>query len=82
MIGNNVLIGMNATLLHDAEIGNYCIIAGGCVITRGMKIPDRSFVTGIPGKIQGQATLQQLEWTQHGPQTYAELAKQYKEQGL
>lgn len=81
-IGNNVLIGMNATLLHDAEIGNFCIIAAGCVVTRGMKIPDGSFVSGVPGKITGRSTPQQLEWTKKGPHTYAELARQYKEQGL
>lgn len=81
-IGNSVLIGMNATLLHDAEIGDLCIIAGGCVIMRGTKIPDMSFVAGVPGQILGQSTPQQLLWTQRGPQTYAKLAKQYKEQGL
>ena len=81
-IGSNVLIGMNATLLHDTEIGNFCIIAAGCVVMQGMKIPDRSFVAGVPGEIQGEASSQQLLWTQRGPQTYGELAKQYKEQGL
>ena len=81
-IGNNVLIGMNATLLHDAEIGNDCIIAGGCVVRRGVQIPDRSFVSGVPGEIKGQATPQQLQWTERGPKTYSDLAKQYKEQGL
>ncbi len=81
-IGSNVLIGMNATLLHDAEIGDFCIIAGGCVIMRATKIPDRSFVAGVPGQIIGPATAKQLEWTQHGPVTYGNLARQYKEQGL
>jgi len=79
-IGNNVLIGMNSTILHDAEIGDYCIIAGGCLVKQGMKVPDRSFVTGIPGKIKGEASSQQLWWTQQGE--YPKLAKQYKEQGL
>ena len=81
-IGNSVLIGMNATLLHEAEIGNFCIIAAGCVITRGVKIPARSFVTGVPGEIRGRASSRQLEWTERGPHTYASLARQYKEQGL
>lgn len=81
-IGDNVLIGINATILHDAEVGNFCIIAGGCVVMRGVKIPDRSFVAGVPGQILGQASPQQLQWTQHGPRTYAELARRYREQGL
>ena len=81
-IGNSVLIGMNATILNEAEIGNFCIIAAGCVVMRAMKIPDRSFVAGVPAEIVGEATEQQLKWTEHGPRTYARLAKQYKDQGL
>jgi carbonic anhydrase/acetyltransferase-like protein (isoleucine patch superfamily) len=81
-IGNNVLIGMNATILHDAEIGDFCIIGAGCLVIQGMQIPDKSFVAGIPGKIKGQASAEQLWWVEQGPQGYAELAKQYKQQGL
>ena len=81
-IGNNVLIGMNATILHDVEIGSFCIIAAGCVVSPGMKIPDRSFVVGVPGKIKGEPSPQQLRWVTEGPKTYTELIKQYKEQGL
>ncbi len=81
-IGNNVLIGMNATILHNAEIGNFCVIAAGCVVSPGMKIPDRSFVVGIPGKIKGEVSPRQLWWVEEGPRTYDELAKKYKEEGL
>jgi len=81
-IGNNVLIGMNATILHDAEIGNFCIIGAGCLVSQGMKIPDKSFVAGAPGKIKGEASAEQLWWVKEGPQGYGELARQYKEQGL
>jgi carbonic anhydrase/acetyltransferase-like protein (isoleucine patch superfamily) len=41
-IGNNILIGMNATILHEAEIGNNCIIGASCLVSQGMKIPDNS----------------------------------------
>lgn len=81
-IGNNVLIGMNSTILHDAEIGDFCIIAAGCLVSQGMKIPDNSFVAGVPGEIKGKASPQQLWWVKQGPQGYAELAEQYKQQGL
>jgi len=82
LIGNSVLIGMNATLLHEAEIGNQCIIGANCLVMQGMKISDKSFVTGTPGKIKGEVSPQQLRWTEEGPKAYANLAKEYKEQGL
>jgi carbonic anhydrase/acetyltransferase-like protein (isoleucine patch superfamily) len=81
-IGNNTLIGMNATILHDVEIGDFCIIAAGCVVTQGMKVPDRSFVRGVPGVIQGMSSEKQLFWTSQGPEMYADLADQHKLQGL
>ena len=81
-IGSNVLIGMNSTILHDAEIGDFCIIGAGCLVRQGMKIPDKSFVAGVPGKIKGEASPEQLWWVEEGPQAYAELVKRYKEQGL
>jgi len=81
-IGNNVLIGMNSTILHDAEIGDFCIIAAGCLVRQGMQIPDKSFVVGVPGKIKGKISPEQLWWVEKAPQIYAELVKQYKEQGL
>ena len=81
-IGSDVLVGMNATILHDAEIGDSCIIAAGCLIGQGMKVPDNSFVAGVPGKIKGQPTEQQLWWIREGYKGYNELAQTYREEGL
>lgn len=81
-IGNNVLIGMNATILHDAEIGNFCIVGAGCLVSQGMQVPDGSFVAGVPGKIKGKVSPRHSVWIQGASQGYAELAKRYKAQGL
>jgi len=80
-IGSNVLIGMNATVLHDAEIGNFCIIGANCLVSEGMKIPDNSFVVGVPGKIKGQVLPKQSFWVKDAAKSYARLVKRYKEQG-
>ena len=81
-IGSSVLIGMNATILHDAEIGDRCIIGAGCLVGQGMKIPDDSFVAGVPGTIRGKPSERQLWWIREGYKGYAELARQYRAQGL
>ncbi len=80
-IGNNVLIGMNATVLHDTEIGNFCIIGANCLVSEGMKIPDNSFVVGVPGKIKGQVSPEQSFWVKDASKSYAKIVKLYKEQG-
>lgn len=81
-IGNNVMIGMNATLLHDAEIGNKCVIGAMCLVSQGMKVPDGSLVVGVPGKIKGVVSKDASFWIQKAPQEYAEMAKRYKAEGL
>ncbi len=81
-IGNNVIISIKSTVLHDAEIGDYSIIAAGCVVKEKMKIPPRSFVVGVPGEIKGEVAAYQSYWMEESPRIYRELAQQYKEEGL
>jgi carbonic anhydrase/acetyltransferase-like protein (isoleucine patch superfamily) len=81
-IGNNVLIGMHATVLHEAEIGNFCLIAAHALVGQGNIIPDQSLVVGVPGKIKGKLSGDQLWWVEHSHKNYAALAAQYKKEGL
>jgi carbonic anhydrase/acetyltransferase-like protein (isoleucine patch superfamily) len=80
-IGHNVLIGMNATMLQGAEIGDFCLIGAGCVVSEDMKIPDHSFVVGVPARVKGKVTEEQMPWLL-GVKHYAELGRRYKEAGL
>ncbi len=81
-IGNNCLIGNNATILDNSEIGSFCIIGAGCLVSQGMKIPDNSFVVGIPAEIKGQVPKERWQQRRQARGGYAELLKRYKEQGL
>ncbi len=81
-VGSNTLIGNNATVLEFVEIGSSCIIAAGCLVSPATKIPDNSFVIGLPGRIKGQASPEQLQRVRQGVHHYGELLKRYKEQGL
>ena len=84
-IGNQVLIGINAVILHDAEIGDRCIIAAGAVVGEGMQVPDCSFVAGVPGRIMGKLNKSQLQRVDHDPTTrlrLKQMLEQYKREGL
>lgn len=76
-VGNNVLIGMNATVLHNAEIGDNCIIAAGAVVTPGMKVPQNSLVMGVPGKIVRELTEEEKEAIRENAELYARSARDY-----
>ncbi|MDB9822994.1 gamma carbonic anhydrase family protein [Deltaproteobacteria bacterium] len=79
-IGNSVLIGINSTILHDVEIGDFCIIGAACMVNQGMVIPDRSFVAGVPAKIKGEVSDRQLYWLEEAPKSYVQLAEEYKKE--
>lgn len=50
-IGDNCLIGINATIMDECVIGDNCIIAGGAFLTEKTVIPDNSIVAGMPAKV-------------------------------
>jgi len=50
-IGNNVLIGMNCTILDGVEIGDWNIVAAGTVVAPNTKIGENNVIMGVPGKI-------------------------------
>jgi carbonic anhydrase/acetyltransferase-like protein (isoleucine patch superfamily) len=81
-IGSNVLIGNNATILPEVEIGDFCGIAAGSVVTEGMKIPDRSFVAGVPAKIKGEVSEAVLRQIALHSELYPKIIEKYKQQGL
>jgi carbonic anhydrase/acetyltransferase-like protein (isoleucine patch superfamily) len=47
-----VLVGMGATILNDARIGEGSIVAAGAVIPEHTVIPPNSLVAGVPGKVR------------------------------
>jgi carbonic anhydrase/acetyltransferase-like protein (isoleucine patch superfamily) len=52
VIEDACLIGMGATILNNARIGEGSIIAAGGLIPEGMIVPSNSLVAGLPGKVR------------------------------
>jgi carbonic anhydrase/acetyltransferase-like protein (isoleucine patch superfamily) len=66
-IGNNVMVSIGSTILHNAEIGDYSIIAAGCIVRERMIVPEKSFVVGVPAQIKGQISEEQYWWSEQQP---------------
>ncbi len=49
-IQDNVLIGMGAIVMDNAEIGSNSIIAAGAVVLEGTKVPPGTIFAGVPAK--------------------------------
>ena len=78
-LDDNVLIGMNATVLNGAHISKNCIVGAGAVVSEGKEFPEGSLILGVPAKAVKQLSPQQVQLIQNNADNYVKLSKQYKE---
>jgi carbonic anhydrase/acetyltransferase-like protein (isoleucine patch superfamily) len=78
-VGDEVLIGMGATILDGAEIGSRSIIGAGALVTGGKKIPPGSMVLGAPGKVVRQLTADEQAGIKVWAERYVILSRIYRE---
>ncbi|WP_114571446.1 gamma carbonic anhydrase family protein [Exiguobacterium flavidum] len=71
-IGRRSIVGMGATILDHAVIGEECIIGANTLIPSGKKIPPRSLVIGSPGKVVRELNAQDLEMIQESIDSYVD----------
>lgn len=76
-VKNRALIGMNATILHGAEIGEGSIVGAGALVPPGFIVPDRSVVIGIPCKYVRKTTEEDLEIIEKTLENYGKLTEKY-----
>jgi carbonic anhydrase/acetyltransferase-like protein (isoleucine patch superfamily) len=76
-VGRDSLIGIGALLLTGCEIGAECLIAAGSLVTEKRRIPPRSVVMGVPGRIVREISDEELRRTRAISAHYLELAQRY-----
>jgi carbonic anhydrase/acetyltransferase-like protein (isoleucine patch superfamily) len=76
-IGRDTLVGIGARLLSGCEVGEECLIAAGALVTEGRRIPPRSVVMGVPGKVVREVTPEDLQRTRAICAHYLEMAQRY-----
>lgn len=72
-IGKNCLVGMNAVIMDEVELGEECIVGALTFIKAGEKIPRRSLVAGNPGKIIKEVSDEMIRWKTEGTALYQKL---------
>lgn len=74
-VRRDALVGMNAVVMDDAEVGEQAIVAACAFVRAGMKIPPRSLVAGVPAKVMRELSAQEIAWKLEGTLTYQDLTK-------
>jgi phenylacetic acid degradation protein/carnitine operon protein CaiE len=79
MIGKNCLVGMNAVIMDDVELGDECVVGALSFVKAGEKIPPRSLVAGNPASIIKQVSDEMIKWKTDGTALYQALPKEMQE---
>jgi len=72
-IGKNCLVGMNAVIMDNVQLGDESIVGALTFIKEGEIIPARSMVVGNPGKIIKRVSDEMLAWKTEGTRLYQQL---------
>ena len=78
-IGDNCLIGINATIMDGAKVGENSIVAGHTIISENKEFPPNSVIAGVPGKVV--ATRDCGGANRLNAQFYSACAAQYSQGG-
>lgn len=76
-VRDRCLIGMGAIILDNAEVGEDSIIGAGALVTEGMKVPPRSLVLGVPGKVKRELTDEEVARILKSANNYIEYSRNY-----
>lgn len=72
-VGADVLVGMNAVVMDDADIGAQSIVAACAFVPAGMRVTARSLIAGLPAKFQRELTEEEIVWKRQGTLAYQDL---------
>jgi len=75
-IGRNCLIGMNAVLMDEVELGDECIVGALAFIKQGEKFEARSLIVGNPAKKIKAVSDEMMAWKTEGTKLYQQLPQQ------
>lgn len=78
-VGDNVLVGMSATIMNGAVIGSECLVAAGAVVLEGTVVPPRSLVAGVPAKVRRELTDDEVASLHRNAAHYMDLARAHRQ---
>jgi carbonic anhydrase/acetyltransferase-like protein (isoleucine patch superfamily) len=77
-VEDGVLIGIGSRILSGARVGAFSLIGAGAIVLENARIPERSLVLGVPGKVIRQLTPKEVAAHVPWARRYRELAAIYR----
>ena len=76
-IGDNVLIGMGATVLNGATIGDDSLVGAGALVTEGKTFPPGSLIVGSPARAVRELSADAIAGLKASADHYVARARSY-----
>ena len=77
-IGRNCLVGMNAVIMDNVELGDESIVGALSFVKEGAIFEPRSLVLGNPAKLVKTVSDEMIKWKSEGTRLYQQLPKEIK----
>ena len=78
-IGENSLIGMNAVIMDDTQIGKECIVGALSFVPAKTIVENRKLIAGNPAKEIRNVSDKMIKWKTEGTKLYQQLPKDCKD---
>ena len=75
-IGRNCLVGMNAVLMDDVQLGDECIVGALSFLPEGSVWESRKVIVGNPARIAKDVSDEMIAWKTEGTKLYQGLPAQ------
>lgn len=77
-IGDDVLVGMGATVLNGATVGAGTIIGANALVPEGTEIAPGSLVVGVPAKVRRELTEDEQAKVRFNAEAYVGLTEEHR----
>jgi phenylacetic acid degradation protein len=74
-VRRDALVGMNAVVMDEAEVGERSIVAACAFVPAGMKVAAATLVGGVPARVLRSLRDEEIAWKLEGTRTYQELTR-------
>lgn len=81
-VRRGALVGIGATILNDAEVGEQALVAAGAVVREGSVVPPRTLAAGVPATVKRDLTPAELNRLEHTWRSYLEYKSRYLAAGI
>jgi phenylacetic acid degradation protein len=75
VVRRDAMVGMNAVVMDEAEVGEKAIVAACAFVPAGMKVAPRTLIAGVPAKVMRELGEAEIAWKLEGTRVYQDLTR-------